>query len=229
MSRTYRHELKFFCGEAELRLLEEKIKQLCMKDPYAGGEGMYRIRSMYFDTYDSRCYRENEAGADVRAKYRIRIYNCSDEVIKLERKGSMRDRKYKDSGSITRRQCEQILQGYPVENILAGQELLREFLAERQMELLRPCVIVEYVRTPYIYPVGNVRITFDRYITSSNSMKFFDENIPGRGIMPEHMHLLEVKYDEIFPSVILELLNGTCSLNRTSFSKYALCREYSIR
>lgn len=229
MSRMYRHELKFFCTEAELRLMEEKIKHVCAKDPHVDAEGKYRIRSMYFDTYDSGCYRENESGADNRAKYRIRIYNGSDALIKLERKGSIRDRKYKDSCNITRAQCEQLLQGHPVENVLQEQRVLWEFLAERQMEVLRPCVIVEYVRTPYIYPVGNIRITFDRYITSSSSMDFFEKEIPGRGIMPEHVHLLEVKYDEILPATIPELLNGTCSLRRTSFSKYALCREYSMK
>lgn len=228
MRRTYRHEWKFFCSETELQMIENKIKHICMKDPHTGPEGVYRIRSMYFDTHDSRCYGENVAGTDGREKYRIRIYNGSDAVIKLERKGSVRDRKYKDSCGITRNQCEQMLQGHPVTNVLPGQEVLREFLAERSMELLKPWVIVEYVRTPYIYPAGNVRITFDRYITSSNSMDFFERNIPGRGILPEHMHLLEVKYDEVLPAAILELLNGTGSLSRTSFSKYALCRKYSI-
>lgn len=229
MKRVYRHEWKFFCSETELQVIENKIKHICRKDPHAGPEGVYRIRSMYFDTYDSRCYRENEEGTDNREKYRIRIYNGSDAVIKLERKGSIRDRKYKDSCGISRNQCEQMLRGDPVTNVSPQQEVLREFLAQRQTELLRPWVIVEYVRTPYIYPAGNVRITFDRYITSSNSTDFFERDIPGRGIMPEHMHLLEVKYDEILPAAIMELLNGTGSLERTSFSKYALCRKYGTR
>ena len=46
MSRMYRHELKFFCAEAELRLMEEKIKHVCAKDPHVDAEGKYRIRSM---------------------------------------------------------------------------------------------------------------------------------------------------------------------------------------
>ena len=229
MSRTYRHELKFFCTETELQWIEHKIQHICRKDPHVGPEGVYRIRSIYFDTYDSKGYRENEAGTDNRAKYRVRIYDASDRVIKLERKGSLRDRKYKESCSITRKQCEQMIQGITVENVLEHQKELQEFLVERQLELLEPKVIVEYVRTPYIYPVGNVRITFDRYITSSSSLNFFDQNLPSRAIMPEYMHLLEVKYDQILPATILEALNSSACLERTSFSKYALCREYSLR
>ena len=229
MSRTYRHELKFFCSEAELQRIENKIKHICSRDPYVGPEGVYRIRSMYFDTYDSRCYRENEAGVDDRAKYRVRIYDTSDSVIKLELKGSFRDRKYKECCSITREQCEQMIQEKPVKNVLQHQNVLQEFLVERQLELLKPQVIVEYMRTPYVYPVGNVRITFDRFITSSSSREFFEEKIPGRGIMPEHMHLLEVKYDQILPASIVEVLNSSACLSRTSFSKYALCRAYGLK
>jgi hypothetical protein len=184
---------------------------------------------MYFDSYDSRGYQENEDGTDNRAKYRVRIYDASDSVIKLERKGSLRDRKYKDVCRITRTQCQQLIGGCMVENILPYQDVLQEFLVERQLELLEPKVIVEYVRTPYIYPVGNVRITFDRYIASSSSLNFFDQDLPSRAIMPEHMHLLEVKYDQILPATILEALNSSACLERTSFSKYALCREYSLR
>ena len=229
MSRIYRHELKFFCSETELQWIENKIKHICKKDPHVGSEGSYRIRSMYFDSYDSKCYRENEAGVDNRAKYRVRIYDASDSVIKLERKGSLRDRKYKDVCRITRNQCDQMIQGKNVENVMPHQKVLQDFLIERQMELLKPQVMVEYMRTPYVYPIGNVRITFDRFITSSSSLDFFEKKIPGRGIMPEHMHLLEVKYDQILPAPILEVINSRACLNRTSFSKYALCREFSLR
>lgn len=229
MSRTYRHELKFFCTETELQWIEHKIQHICRKDPHVGPEGVYRIRSIYFDTYDSKGYRENEAGTDNREKYRVRIYDASDSVIKLERKGSLRDRKYKDVCRITRTQCQQMIRGCMVENVLPHQDVLQEFLVERQLELLEPKVIVEYMRTPYIYPAGNVRITFDRYIASSSSLNFFDQDLPSRAIMPEHMHLLEVKYDQILPAAILEVLNSSACLNRTSFSKYALCREYSLR
>ena len=229
MSRTYRHELKFFCSETELQWIENKIRHICRKDPHVGPEGVYRIRSMYFDTYDSRCYRENIAGVDDRAKYRVRIYDASDSVIKLERKGSLRDRKYKDVCRITRNQCEQMIRGKNVENVMSEQKILQDFLIERQKELLKPQVIVEYMRTPYVYPIGNVRITFDRFITSSSSLDFFEKKILSRGIMPEHMHLLEVKYDQILPAPILEVLNSSAYLSRTSFSKYALCREFSLR
>lgn len=230
MSRgEYRHELKFICSEVAMQLIENKVKHICDSDPHAGEDGKYRIKSLYFDTYDDRCYEENKAGTDNRHKYRIRIYNDDTEVIKLEKKSSLRGLKCKEACNITRKQCEQILTGGAVEDIQPNQEVLGEFLLEKQLLLLSPKVIVEYERTPYIYPIGNVRITFDRYITSSDCRDFFEKDALGRGIMPQDMHILEVKYDEILPYAILELINSVGNLSRTSFSKYALCRDYSVR
>lgn len=226
---SYRHELKFICSETELQLIENRIKHICRKDSHADSDGIYCIRSLYFDTYGDSCLMENLAGVDNRHKYRIRTYNDSTDVIKLERKSSLRGLKRKDACLITKEQCEQIIDGANVENITEGQEVLKEFLLEQKLTLLMPKVIVEYRRTPYVYPIGNVRITFDRDITSSDCRDFFDKEIPRRCVMPHYKHILEVKYDEILPSAILELINSSFDLQRTSFSKYALCREYSIQ
>ena len=63
-----------------------------------------------------------------------------------------------------------------------------------------PKVIVEYERTPYVYKNGNVRITFDRNITSSSQVdQFFNATAKKRPILPAGMQLLEVKYDEYLP------------------------------
>lgn len=223
---TYRHEIKFICSETELQLLEKRIKSVCSKDAHADSNAAYHIRSMYFDTFNDDCLRENEAGVNNRHKYRIRIYNFSNEVIKLERKGSLNGLKYKEDCTLSEEQCRRLLQGVPVEDILPEQSLLREFTLEKTCTLLKPCVIVDYTRTPYLYPIGNVRITFDRNISASYPNRdFFYKDIPTQSIMPEDIHILEVKYNEVLPGTILELINSGMNLQQTSFSKYALCRE----
>ena len=226
---TYRQELKFLCAERELRAIENRIRGLCKKDSHADATGTYAIRSLYFDTYDDRCYVENKMGIDRRKKYRVRIYNGGSEVIKLECKYSWRGMKAKEVCIITKEQCGCLIQGKRVTEIGEEQELLKRFLLERQMELLKPKVIVEYVRTPYIYQGGNVRITFDRNIRSAAAVSdFLSGKIYARGILPEGMHVLEVKYDEMIPTAILECVAGGIDLRRTSFSKYMLCRDYGI-
>lgn len=237
-TRKYRHELKFLCGENELFHMENKIRHICRLDKHAGDSGTYAIKSLYFDTIDDRCYSENMAGTDPRKKYRIRIYNDQTDTIHLECKYSRHGLKSKDTCSITRAQCENLMRGISIWDSLREedstenskqQELLRRFLAERDMEILSPKVIVEYVRTPYVFPAGNVRITFDRNIRSSPKISSFLERTQAmRSILPQGIHILEVKYDEMLPGAILELVSGGQDLQRTSFSKYALCRQCNI-
>lgn len=228
--RRYRHELKFLSPEIRLQLMENRIKHLCQIDPHAGERGEYFIRSLYFDTYDDCCLWENADGVDDREKYRLRIYNGNADVIKLECKSSHRNMKSKESCLITRQQCEELIRGGPVSNVEEHQKLLQRFLNERSIYLLTPKVVVEYMRTPYIYPVGDVRVTFDRHICSSfQTDGFLEGEIVRRGILPEGMNLLEVKYNEMLPTIVLDCLAGSGQLQKTSFSKYALCRKHNIR
>lgn len=234
-TRKYRHELKFLCDEKELFHIESKIRHICRLDKHTGDARDYSIKSLYFDTLTDRCYSENMAGTDCRKKYRIRIYNNQTETIHLECKYSCHGLKAKDICSITRMQCEKLMKGLPLWGSLGetdsredagGRELLRRFLAERDMEILSPKVIVEYVRTPYVFPVGNVRVTFDRTIRSSREVSsFLGKTSALQSILPQGTHILEVKYDQMLPGAILELVSGGQDLQRTSFSKYALCRQ----
>ena len=69
------------------------------------------IRSLYFDDYWNSAYNEKMAGVDFRKKYRIRIYNCQDSHIKLERKIKLSNYIHKDSASITRQEFDWITEG----------------------------------------------------------------------------------------------------------------------
>lgn len=230
MGEQYRHELKFLCGEGELRLLEERIRHICPLDSHVGEDGRYTIRSLYFDTYDDRCFYENEAGVDQRKKYRIRIYNGKTNIIQLECKESLHGMKRKEACLLSLQQCRQLIERTAVTELLPEQELLRRFLTARSTQLLTPKVIVEYVRTPYVYAVGNVRITFDRYIRSSSEIsRFLEPRVSGRSVMAQDSHILEVKYDEGLPGTVRELLSSGRELSTTSFSKYYLCRKYGMR
>lgn len=104
--------------------------------------------------------------------------------------------------------------------------LLREFCIEGKRELLRPVIIIEYERTPFVYKLGNVRITLDMKISVSRQIdKFFDQAILKQPIMEMGEHILEIKYDEFLPAEIEKVL---CfgNLSRTSYSKYYLGRRY---
>ena len=108
--------------------------------------------------------------------------------------------------------------------------LLRKLDLLRQTELMHPVVTVNYVREPFIYPDGNVRVTFDTDISSTpcDPEGFFSPQLPVRPVLPLGTHLMEVKYDAFLPDFIYRALN-LGQLRQTSFSKYYLCRKYSLR
>lgn len=83
----YRHELKFLINEGEHAALACRMAPVFKLDKHAQAGG-YTIRSLYFDDYCNSAYEEKDAGILMRKKYRVRIYNGSDKVIKLERKRS---------------------------------------------------------------------------------------------------------------------------------------------
>ena len=86
---------------------------------------------------------------------------------------------------------------------------------------------MQYVRTPYIMAAGNVRVTLDENIASSQAVsRFFERDIPTRQILPARQGILEVKWDQFLPDFIKKLLQ-TDDLQWTAFSKYYYCRRFN--
>ena len=222
-----RHEFKYRCTEAQLFVLKNRIDHCLSLDSHANSDG-YTIRSMYFDNYTNRCYYENENGTDPREKFRIRIYNADPSRITLECKRKEHTKTIKTSCRLSMEQYEKILNRTCPFSGNEEDAVLNKFLYLQKTQGMNPAVIVEYDRIPYICSAGNVRITLDRNIRSSRSFSnFFDPVIPSRPLMPASQHLLEVKYDELLPDYIKDLLQLD-SLQQTTFSKYYLCRKYSF-
>lgn len=230
--RTYRHEYKFLIDEREEALLYYRLKNLIPLDAHAGEQGHYWIRSVYFDDYRDSCFRQNEDGINERAKYRIRIYDVSDRSIRLERKSKKNGMTCKESAPLTRAQCEMLLKGIPfpldLQDPASCPEVLQQFLALMRFRGMRAKSIVEYERVPFVYPEGNVRITFDRNMTSSLQTDcFFEQDNLRYPMLSRGQLLMEVKFDAYFPSFIKEKLE-IGRLQQTSFSKYYLSRKYTV-
>lgn len=226
--KSYRHEYKYLLNAADEAVLKMRAEGLLSPDPHVGRDGKYIVRSLYFDDWDDRCYYENEAGEDRREKYRIRIYDLNDRYITLEKKSKLRGMTNKTSCPITLEQCNVFMKGGipDADRKIPGQQAL---LYEMRVKVLRPAVIVQYVRTPYIYQAGNVRVTFDSCIASGGAVdSFFDENAQTRQILEKGRSILEVKWDAFLPDHIKQVLELD-TLQWTSFSKYYLCRKYNDR
>ena len=225
--RKYRHELKYQVTDSQIQLLRNRISHLLPLDSHVAQSGSYCIRSLYFDDYDNRCLKENENGTDPREKFRIRIYNGSAEKISLECKRKERGKTHKTSCPLTQEQTRQLMAGKVLPDIGSQPPLLRKLTLQMMTRRLRPVVIVEYRRIPYVYKNGNVRITLDTNILSSSEVEtFLDPRISGRPVLPVGQQLLEVKYDEYLPDFIYRSLMLP-NLRQTAFSKYYICRKYT--
>lgn len=225
----FRHELKYLCTDAQLAMLKSRLTGIMKLDPHTGDDGVYLIRSLYFDDYNDRCYYENEDGASPREKYRIRIYNHDFSRIRLERKRKAGGKIQKHSCPLTQEQYDILVSGRQTGYDFGEcPELMQRLLVMQKNTQMRPKVIVEYERRPYIYKNGNVRITFDRNIKSSGKIsRFTEEKTYGRQILPLGQQLLEVKFDEYLPDHIYACLQLD-NMQQTTFSKYYLCRKYFV-
>lgn len=219
----YRVENKYLVSDAQLSVLANRLATVMPQDIHQNGD-CYEIRSLYFDDAFDRCMDENDAGVDQRQKFRIRIYDPTVNKMRLEIKEKQRGFTKKIACDITRDECRQIMdEDLPfVVDDRAPLNLLKML---NRTTMMRPKTIVAYERTAFVYEAGNVRITFDRNIAASSCCDdFLDPTVSGMvPVLKTGVHILEVKYDELLPDYIAQLLE-LGSLTKTAFSKYYLGR-----
>ena len=221
-----RHELKYFINPAELEALRGRLRGALDMDEHCVDGRPYVIRSLYFDDIDDSAFYDKQAGVMHRDKYRIRIYHFSDKAIFLERKRKMGDLIQKSSVQITRRLCDQLVDGNPAGLYKAQNPLLQDMYVQMRTKLLRPRVLVDYAREAYIHPAEDVRITFDLNLrTALYSRDLFNPKVPTVCPHDRNVEILEVKFNDYLPDYVNALLSGV-EAERSAVSKYILCRRY---
>ena len=228
--KQYRHELKYVISEGEHKLLSMRVKACLKQDYHAsinGGE--YLIRSLYFDDPFDTALWEKSCGTGSRDKFRIRIYNHSDETIKLERKHKEGQYIKKDSVSISRQDCDEIVRGN-LESLKHNESpFAMQFYGIFKANHLQPKVLVDYTREPYVFPAEDVRITFDKNVrTAMRSTELFNPNVITYPVWDlRNCMILEVKFNESLPQYVQQLLTLGAA-ERTAASKYVFCRQYEF-
>ena len=220
----FRHELKYRISEEEHDLLKLRLPAFLAPDPHAEG-GSYLIRSLYFDDYWNSAYEDKDSGVLMRKKYRIRIYNYSDRIIRLERKKKFERYIFKESAPLTREQLYAILEGSFDFLLHSPHPLLQEFYVECVCSQMRPRTIVDYDREPWVRDEGTVRLTFDRNVRAAvGSFDILDPSLPVLSVMPPGEMIMEVKFTEFLPQIVREILPPKGS-ELEAYSKYVLCYE----
>ncbi len=222
----FRHEYKHYINPADAIAIKQRLMLLARPDPHAGSNGKYRIRSLYFETPDNKVLREKLDGINNREKFRIRYYNDDTDFIRLEKKTKVNGLGNKLSAKMTKEDCEKLIAGNLAWMKDSKQDLVLELYAKMKYQQLKPKTIVDYIREPFIYSPGNVRVTIDSQIkTGINSKDLFSKNLPAARINEANIIILEVKYDGFLPDIIRNAVQ-TNNRKATAFSKYSVSRIY---
>lgn len=220
----FRHEWKHEINYSDLLTIRQRLRAVARLDENAK-DGKYVIRSLYFDSPADKVLREKLNGQMYREKFRIRLYNGNISDITLEKKSKLNGLGTKQKTPLTTAQAKAIADGDFFWMHESKDPLIQELYYKITTQGLRPKTIVDYIREPFVYGPGNVRVTLDYDIrTGLGCTDFLNPDCP---MIPagDAPIILEVKWDAFLPSVIRDAvqLTGRATGN---FSKYSSCRIY---
>ena len=225
--KAFRHEFKYYINYFEYELLRRRLKTVLNSDKYSNTKGEYHIRSLYFDDLKNTALFEKQSGILSRKKYRIRIYNLNEDIIRLEKKERVGQFIRKDSAKLSKDEFNRIVN----EDISflkdKNNNLLMEFYIDMTINRYNPEVIVDYTREAYVHRLNNIRITFDKFLkTGLYETNIFNKDIPTVDVIEEPKMILEIKYDHFLPDFIRDILQIS-SNQRYAISKYVICRKFT--
>ena len=222
----FRNEWKYFCTDGEADLICSRMARVLTQDSHAGPDGTYSIHSLYFDDLYDACARGNESGDGIRSKYRIRCYGAQHGSLHLERKDKMYGRGRKLSCPLTSVTYDALLRGDAGALLWRDTApLLKSFAALMMTRHFTPKVIIDYERTAFVEPITNVRVTIDRSISAAEDTgAFLSGSYVRYPLQSLRQNVLEVKFDDILPGYIKQLIEST-RVQQTTFSKYYLGRK----
>lgn len=222
MADQFRHELKYYINFSDYMQLKSRLKVLLSCDDNALADGSYIVRSLYFDNYRDKAVTEKLMGSNRREKFRLRYYNDNCSQLNLEKKMKVNKLTQKQKAPLSQEHCRCLLTGK--QNFLpdTGNKLMLELFDKMNKEQLRPRTIVSYRREAFVYPPGNVRVTIDSNIRSSDHIEhFLDPNCIT--IPVAQAIILEIKFDCFLPDLVRDAVQ-LGARNQTEFSKYIVSR-----
>ena len=213
--------MKYLLPIEQKDMLKRKLELIGRLDSHCK-KGFYFIRSLYFDDIYDSAYREKINGTDKRKKWRIRTYDYDLASAKLECKHKLGVGISKRSAKLSGKEYEKIINKDYDFLLRRKEDICTEFYYECITNRMSPKVIVDYDRIPFVYPYGNVRITFDLNLRAAiPEDSLADKLVPTFEVMPGFF-VLEVKYTEFLPEIFRNVLYGEVE-NSVAVSKYVMC------
>lgn len=223
--KVSRRELKYVISESEYFRLVDIFKAILTEDPNNKDYG-YSIRSLYFDSIDNSDYYGKINGEEIRKKIRLRIYDTSDQKVKLEIKRKLNINQIKETTTISRDDAKELINKNYSVLLKYDNDIAKTAYNIMTIGQYQPVVLVEYNRRAYLHQENKIRVTLDSDIrTNETEFDLFSEDVTLIPIFNHYDSLLEVKYDGELFCWISDLLSGKDMVYQ-SLSKYCSGRKF---
>lgn len=215
-----RHEEKYILTYAQYAVLLQRVRSVLTPDAH-GTNGSYTVTSLYFDDLENTGLMEKLDGLKLHSKFRLRTYDHTHKIIKLERKDKQGILTKKLSATISKEQLPLLTQSGCWDCFEGNAQALAQQLQSR---LYTPKVAVRYLRDAFYFQGTDLRITFDRQLEAlpPDFNVLFDPNFHGIPAIEPGNVVMEIKYGTYLPSFVRKLTRVRAP--QLSLSKYALCR-----
>lgn len=191
MSQRLRHEEKYPVTPEQYRQLRELGQKTLLQDPHTT-DGIYQVRSLYFDTRQGKDYQATMDGALSRHKMRLRTYGTDAQFYRLEEKYKKYGLSGKRDSLLTSAQAHAVANGSCADlaQIAPYGPRLAKIL---QRDSYRPALTVNYWRDAFYLPEDDFRLTLDWDIAYGAPEAFWQLEQP-LAPDPKSPIVLEVKY-----------------------------------
>lgn len=218
-----RYERKYTPSYKELEYLKRKLKFFMNLDNHSNNHKGYKVRSVYFDSYNDCDYKDKLDGLNVRKKIRIRIYDEDDLYAKIEVKNKIGDKQKKTSIILSKEDAIKIIKkdfSPLLKNTCEHSLWLYSVMSKN---LYRPVCMIEYDRYAFTHESNKIRVTIDSDIKYSiTNFNIFDKSAI---LIPcLNTPVLEVKYNGYLLDPVRKIL-ANLSLVECAVSKYVMARK----
>ncbi len=229
--RTFnRFELKYLVDLQQAAQLRAALRAYVVPDKNGSHNGCYTLSSLYYDSPDLHCYRENADGLKFRRKLRIRRYETGQALtdespVFLEIKQRFDRVTQKRRIVMPYHEALRLCNDRHIpDHRLDDRALIEEVYSFLWQYNLRPASIVRYDRQAFTgtkYDAG-LRVTFDTSLSFQAHQPHLHEQPCGIPMLPANWAVMEIKVNERIPFWLTDMI-AAHNLQRIGFSKY--CRS----
>ncbi|MDO4788046.1 MAG: polyphosphate polymerase domain-containing protein [Johnsonella sp.] len=223
-----RTEKKYRISPITAGRIKQRLSSVLAPDENCRGGRAYIVKSLYFDSIDSRDYREKESGVEFRRKIRLRTYGEGD-IVKLEWKRKQGAKQRKQSLLLRPEDARELMECRYSCLLKYEDELARRLYTIMSEEVYIPRCMIVYRRTAFVHPTNDIRITIDSGISADEGRRdIFSES---RFLYPVQEFgdaVLEVKYNHFLLDYIRKAISFE-SLTESANSKYIAGRYFGFR